>query len=75
MKLVTRLRSRAERRDRPIGIPREARERRVLAREDLEDVVDLAKRRVGAADHLAQVLPAPAEPVPSSLRMIEKRCR
>ena len=65
-----------ERRHDRVGVDGELLELVVLAREDLEDLVDLLERRVGAADRPRRdPRRGRRGPTPSSLRMIEKRSR
>ena len=53
-----------ERRERGVGVAREVGQHLVLRRQDLEDLVDLPERRVGAADDLVDLLAAAGEAGP-----------
>ena len=69
------LADRGERFQRLVGVDRQFFEHRVLARQDLEHLVEFLQRRVGAADDRAEVAAAARRPAPSSLMMIVKRSR
>ena len=61
MKSATLLLLARERRERAVGVARELGQHPVLAGEDGEHLVGLAQRRVGAVDHLVQLLAAAGE--------------